>query len=634
MDFNPEPGNPPGRVGKASGLIKTESSIIMIEQGKDARKMKLKETVRRFAAGKTHYRFLFLITVIFQIFVITRFKPLYYVIFGLFLLLIARGILAISKAGKSTRIAVLGCLLFLIVMRLPFYIHPSGLMLTSDNALEAIQCREIVDNKTAPFFLLDVAKHMGTLFYLFGAYIWEIFGVHYLSYILLRLVMFSALLFLLYRTFKDSFDPKSLALLLVLNFAFVETVFDTSLSLRGGTYLEMLIYLFLGFAVFDFSFKDKFRIFLSFYFAAFAVYFHPLAAVFIVAFVFAAAARALFLKKLLPLILLFAGGTAAGLFHWFYYLLFIPPPIRLGNSSIESIKIIPLSKLSFGWLLTFFPKFTTIFRNIFRFELSYMVDAVKAPSSLRSIALGLNEAVIVVSFIALITGTALAMKKIIRILMKKDSFEAGDWIAFFHIGLLAAAAGKILGVNPPLTEPRHNFDWIVLIILSYLMTATAFLKIKKWISMKTAVVAILVLAFTFPHYYYFLKLVEHKEASYTDLLKVLDKNNVRYLTTDFIYAYPIYFFSDRKIMVSDSLGPFRIREMMYDMKLIVDAVPKDGKAYLFESKDYPSSNRRKAATIQLKIKLFRELKAGKIPYKTVQLEDYTLVIPTGAARQD
>jgi hypothetical protein len=83
------------------------------------------------------------------------------------------------------------------------------------------------------------------------------------GYVLVRLGLFIA--FCSSRIFKVSvrrpssyFPPP--------HFAFIETLFDTSLSLRGGPYLEMILFFAFGAILFDFSLENKTRIFLSYVF--------------------------------------------------------------------------------------------------------------------------------------------------------------------------------------------------------------------------------------------------------------------------------------------------------------------------------------------------------------------------------
>jgi hypothetical protein len=114
---------------------------------------------------------LFLLAFIFQVFLITRFVFLYVVLKGLFVCLLLLLALAVVHLARKDKLFLL-CLIFILVIRIPYYVHPNSLLFMSDNALEALQTLEIKDAKAAPFFLLDSSSHNGTLKYLCIASIW------------------------------------------------------------------------------------------------------------------------------------------------------------------------------------------------------------------------------------------------------------------------------------------------------------------------------------------------------------------------------------------------------------------------------------------------------------------------------
>jgi hypothetical protein len=105
------------------------------------------------------------------------------------------------------------------------------------------------------------------------------------------------------------------------------------------------------------------------------------------------------------------------------------------------------------------------------------------------------------------------------------------------------------------------------------------------------------------------------------------ENGVKYLTTDFIIAYPLYFLSDKKILVTDSLGPLTIWNFLPDLREAVERVPKAKKAYLFFSDDHKRREWHIKATKVVRRRLIRELKQKKIRYRIHDLEYYTIVIP-------
>ena len=85
-------------------------------------------------------------------------------------------------------------------------------------------------------------------------------GNRYLAFLLIQILLFIVLLFVLEDLLRESLHPPVLFIFLFLTqFAFIETVFDFSLSLRGAPYLEMLFYVILGAGLIDRSFKARGR---------------------------------------------------------------------------------------------------------------------------------------------------------------------------------------------------------------------------------------------------------------------------------------------------------------------------------------------------------------------------------------
>jgi hypothetical protein len=177
-------------------------------------------------------------------------------------------------------------------------------------------------------------------------------------------------------------------------------------------------------------------------------------------------------------------------------------------------------------------------------------------------------------------------------------------------------------------EPRHNFDLVFLIMLSYILVVAAFAerrpKKRPWAA--AAALALAVLG-TAPHYLSFYRVVRYKETSYRRILSVLERSRVQALATDFIIAYPIYFLSGRTIKVSDTLGPFTVHDFYPALSGEVDALPADRKAYLFFSERAPNRPWHKEATEIVFRRTLADLTAAGISYRTHKLGDYIIVIP-------
>ncbi len=280
---------------------------------------------------------------LFQALLLSRWTFLYPIIKILFAAIALLAVAALFKKLAREKRLIL-CLLLILLIRLPFYFHPQGLMTTSDNAMEALQSLEMQDTHTAPFFLLEQVKHMGTIKYLWGAFLNDFLGASYLPYVLLQLAIFIAFLFAVNEIFSSSIEKNVLFLFLLGNFAFIETCFDYSLSIRGAPYLEMIFFFVLGAALFDFSFQNKGRIFLAYYFIFFSIYIHPLSALFVFGFVVCTMIYAIKNRRTIHNVAGIAAGALAGLFHWFYYLLFTVKPVSTG--AWEKMGILPLSQFS------------------------------------------------------------------------------------------------------------------------------------------------------------------------------------------------------------------------------------------------------------------------------------------------
>jgi len=562
--------------------------------------------------------------VLFQALVLSRWTFLYPIIKILFAAIALLAVAALFKKLAREKRLIL-CLLLILLIRLPFYFHPQGLITTSDNAMEALQSLEMQDTHTAPFFLLEHVKHMGTIKYLWGAFLNDFFGASYLPFALLQLAIFIAFLFAVNEIFSSSIEKNVLFLFLLGNFAFIETCFDYSLSIRGAPYLEMILFFVLGVALFDFSFQNKGRIFLAYYFIFFSIYIHPLSALFVFSFVVCTMIYAIKNRRMIHNVAAIAAGALGGLSHWFYYLLFKVKPVSTG--AWERMDILPLSRLSLHTFRSFGENFWQIFRNIFNYEFSYFHDAFPG-GKVRIVLFCLNQVVIYLSLTVLAVALVMVLRKILRLLQKKDELQIKNWTDLFYFFLLGSVLVKIFLFYPPHQEPRHNFDLMFLVMASYLIVFSSLFKGTSVTSWRTIAAIVLLVALTVPHAYYFWENAQSKAASYRELMSALDKNNVRYLDADYIIAFCVYYFSQRKILVSDSLGPFSVKDFYPELRARVDQIPQEKKAFLFFSESYPSRPWHKKATAVIQTRLLDRFKKAGIPVRVVRLKDYVLIVPS------
>ena len=420
----------------------------------------LKNIFLRVAKIKPAIFNLFLICALFQIYLMSRVVFLYQilkVLFVLELILLAVGLFLYAKK----KVFIILCIAFVVLMRIPFYAHSDGMVLSSDNAQEALQSFEIMDSKTVPFFLLDSSGHNGTLKYLCVAFIYDLIGTthHYLYFVLFQLMIFLCFLFLIYEVFQPIVDQKLLAVFILANFAFIEVIFDYSLFLRGGPYMEMLFFVFLGIYLFDFSFKDKTSIFLSCYFFLFSVYIHPLATFFMVAFICVVFIHAVRQRQFFPIFALILGGALVGTYHLVYYQLFYPKPLSKGGwyrTEFLSLSDVSLSRLP-KMLGQLFIDFKTIFENILSFEFNYGTFFFGAGKLTESLLIFLNRAVVYLSFGVIGLGLFFAVKTLLRRRAKDQ--KKPEWVYLFFLFLSVIILGRLLLLSPkPFYEPRHNID--------------------------------------------------------------------------------------------------------------------------------------------------------------------------------
>ena len=532
---------------------------------------------------------------------------------------------ALIKLSIKKKVIILA-ILFIVALRLPFYLHSTGLITTSDNALEALQSLEMKESKIAPFYLLEATKH-GTLKYLLVAFIWDLLGTNYLYLVLVQLMIFIALLYLVYEIFKPSIDPMTLFLFIFFtNFAFMEVMFNYSLSIRGGSYLEMLLLFCLGVYLFDFEFLHKTRILLAYYFIFFSIYLHPSALLLAFSFILCTIIYSLKSRQVIKNFALLLGGLMIGGSHLLYYLFLKTKPMYKG--SWGRLEFISLSGITPKVIVHSVKNFKAIFWKIFNHETSYLISFFPEMKIKHVFSL-LNETLIYVSLAIFIIGLILVFKKLIWILSKKHKLVLNDWPYIFFLVLFISISSELVLLNPDLfSEPRYHLDLVLLIIMSYLIVLSTLFRLRKTLSFRTAVIFSLFLLFTTPHYFCFLDMTHRKESSYQEILSVLVKNKVKYLTTDFIIAYPIYFLSHRRILVSDSLGPLTIARFYPRMRAKVDKMSRARKAFLFFSEDYPAEPWRKQFTKIIKMNLLIHLKKENTAYKTCKFEDFILIIPS------
>jgi len=565
-----------------------------------------------------------LFTALFQVFLLTRARAFYPVLRILFAFLVLQLLAAFIRAARQQPLLWLAVLLIVLV-RVPFYLHADGAMVTSDNACDGLQAVELRDTHTAPYFLLGAVKHMGTIKYVLVAFLMDAIGNNYLAYLLIQTLLFIVVLFTLYEMFKDALSPPALFVFLFLTqFAFIEVIFDFSLSLRGAPYLEMLFFLVLGAGLIDPEFRAKGRTFLGYYFLFFSIYIHPLGAILVGCFGLVFLLYSVVRRRFWTNAALAAAGLAAGLYHWFYYLLYLPKPVA--NGGWEQIGILPLDRMTPAYLPEYARILKESFTGLFNFEFSYMYPYFhdgRAGGSMPAI----NLAAVLVSLAVTAVGVFLAFRTMLRLLRRRQTLQDADWPYLFAGVLTVIIAVKAFLFFPKHVEPRHNFDLAFLIMLSYFIVFSRVIRIGKIRSWKSAVVFVLAVLAAIPHVATFFQVVRGKDAAYYNILRKLDARGVRYLTTDFILAYPIYFLSGRKIHVTDSLGPFMVRDFFPAMRIEVDAVPPDQKAYLFMSEEGPNGPVHKIRTRAIFGETIDNFRREGILYRTYKFHDYVLIIP-------
>jgi len=575
---------------------------------------------------------LFVLSVLFQVFLVTRLAVLYHVLKAVFFTLLLLLALGLIRLARREKLLLLG-LVALVAVRLPYYAHPTSLLFSSDNALEALQPLEIQDAKAAPFFLLDSSGHNGTLKYLCVAFLWDVLGTDFLTFLLFQLLIYGGFLVLLYDLLRRIFDERTVLLLVLTQFAFIEVLFDYSLFLRAAPYLEMLFFFVLGLRLFDFTFRDPRRVFAAVYFFMIAFYLHSLAVFLIVPGVLTAVLYAAKGRSLLRAVAGILAGAVAGLGHLFYYKLFYPPP---PPSTWYKIHFFPLADFSLERLPAYLAQigrdFWISFHHILSYEFTYNYgkwdgfDFYFSSRPVKTLLYALDRTFLYLALAVLAAALVLAAARIVR----RRVFEtaARDWIYPFLWLLVLVLIGKFFILSPsPYYEPRHNIDLAFLLVLAFVIVGDAVLKAPKVLSAKSLAVIGLSTLFAAPHYFTFLKVAAFKQRSYEILMPALEANGIRYLNTDFSLAYIIHFLSGRKIKVTDSVGPTTIDFFYYWMREELEAVPEERMAYIFLTDKYPWEEYLLDDTRRRMNGVLTRLKDRGIPYRIYDLKWYLLVVP-------
>lgn len=571
------------------------------------------------------------ITFLFQVFTLVPWRGFYVILKVLFWAEVVFLVMGVIRIARRETVLVL-ILALIVLLRLPFYFHADGLISTSDNALEALQSLHIQDAHTVPFYLLDSIGHNGTLGHMMIAFIWDSLGGGYLAFVLFQMAVFLMFFFLMYRIFCPVFGRSVMRLLLVINFVFIEAVFDYSLYIRAAPYFQVLVLMLLSVWLFDFSFRSPLRGFLAAYVILFSIYMNPSGIFFAFCFFLVALIFAWKNHALVKNLMLFLGGGLAGAFHLIVHSLFAPKPMSMGGW--YKIKFVAPSDLSGGNLLTYgwsvATDFWKMFQNLFSMEFNYALKFFDDPQTWESLLKLLNRCLILLSFSVFLLGLYWSIKHIVSMLHRK--IRPDDWSRIFFPLMAAAVLGKIFFLKPSMVEPRHNLDMAFLIMLSYGMLLARLLRKKRKFPVRELMVAGGLFLMAVPHYHYYLKTTRFKSDSYRRILHTLNRSRISNLTTDFIIAYPLYFLSDRKISVSNSLGPLTVRFFYPEMDRTVDALPPDRKAYLFFSKRYYRERWHRDLTRQFQNELLNSLDAAGIRYRVHDLDAYVLVIPRTSSR--
>jgi hypothetical protein len=586
-------------------------------------------TRKKFSFGRTLLVLTFALTLLFQVHLLWRSPVLGAVLDVLFWLLLALLAAAlVEAAGKDKFLWVF--VVLVVLVRVPFFLQGDGLMSNSDNALEALQAVEIQESGRAPFYLLGALSHIGTVKYSLVAAVWDLTGPRYVWLPVFQTVLFVVFLVLLGGLLKPVVERPALRTLLLSQFVFVEVFFDYSLSLRGGPYLELLVCVLLAFKLLLAPERTAVRVFLGAYFVAFAVYLHPLAALFGVWWV-AALVWILWKRGMSRAVAAGAAavGAAAGGLAFLAYRIGPHPPVDEGPySQLDFFAVFGSSAGEAAANIGRAAKHLwTAFRNLHGMEYAHARDFLPAAASdavfetIHRVAVPLSAAMVVA-----------ALAVLVRPLIGRRAWAdgrrpPGSGFRWLMPALLLTAVGRTYLMTPkPYLEPRHNLDLGFAVALGYALVLGEVLKSRRprWLP-GAAVAALLVLALPQALAYYRMSAV--RAESYRELMGVLRTEKIRALSTDFNLAYAVHFLSRRRIPVSDSTGPFTIRLFYPGMRAEVDRLPDEEKAYLFYRPDYIRSRWHLRNTEIVLGRLVKNLDDRLIPYRQVLTRDFVLIVP-------
>ena len=568
---------------------------------------------------------LFLQMVLYPAYLLTRAKPFYYVFMALFVVLLGLLAWALVK-GIARRPWLLIPILLLVAVRLPFYLVPDGLITSSDNALEALQAREIQATHTAPFYLLESLHHQGTWKYLLIANLWDFFGRGYIWVLLLQLLFFGAFLYLFFEAFKTAFDP---GVLLVVVRGPVR-VRRGALRLFAGHPRRTLPGDGRAFSPGRRAVRFRFREARP---ADPGLFLHDLACL------PASAGRGL--RGLVRRDRRDPGPRPPEI---------RPQPVGPGRrrgggtchagrlpdcfsrrepgiaKGFETIKIGLPGQAVFAELPG---RLTAVFTSLFRHEFAYFLKFFKDGGGGRVLDI-VNWGVVGLSLIVLVAALGLAIRDIVAALRRKAAPLAARWADIFMLFLFAAFLAKTLCLAPFREEPRHNFDLLILVLLAYAKVLSRLAGVFRRMTFRSVAAAGLLLALAAPHYGYFLKAARRKNACYHGLMATLADRKVEFLTGDFGIVYVVHFLSDGRILVSDSIGPMTVPCFYPGMRDLVDRVPDNKKAIFIFSRKYSLSAWRGWKTVPLRKKINEDIRTRHLRYERFLTDDYLLLVPKPA----